>query len=139
MNKAPEKVKLSQLSADTLLSYEDAREAITVSELIDRFDRWKGIDFTWHVVTEMRWQPSAARMIERYIESEYDDMYEDWDDRANDCLKQEYIDRIQTVLDEAFKGEYATKYWVLDGPEVVIDGLPGYTSTSLAEGDQSTE
>lgn len=139
MNKAPEKVKLSQLPADTLLSYEDAREAITVSELIDRFDRWEGIDFTWHVVTEMRWKPSAARMVERYIESEYDDMYEDWDDRANDCLKQEYVDRIQAVLDEAFQGEYATKYWVLDGPEVIIDGLPGYPSASLAEGDQSTE
>lgn len=140
MNKAPEKVKLSQLTEDTLLSYEDSRYTLTPSELINalRNDEYVA-EIKWYVVSEKIWGANAEHMLERYIEDEYQEMYEDWDERAHDCLKKEHIERIQAILDEAFKDEYATKYWVLDGPEVILDSLDDEQSKSLAEGDQSTE
>jgi len=113
-----DRVKLSELPADTLLSYEDAHIQLTAAELREDPEAY---DVTWYVCTEQRWGPNAKYMIDTYIEQEYDRMYEDWDDRARDCIKQEHIDKIQAVLEDAFKGDHATKYWTLDGPEVEID------------------
>ncbi|MNV92210.1 hypothetical protein D3C71_1867810 [compost metagenome] len=50
-------------------------------------------------------------------------MYEDWDERARDCIKPEHIEKIQAVLDEAFKGGYETEYWTYVNP-VEIDIRP---------------
>lgn len=61
-------------------------------------------------------------IIEQFIENEYNNgMYEGWDERANDCIKPDQIDSIQAVLNEAFSRGYATQYWMLDGPEVILD------------------
>lgn len=116
------KVLLSELPEDTLISYEDACFTVSPSELRQRIADGEGVEnHTWYVAVEKRWKPSAKSMVERYIDSEYDEMYEDWDDRARDCLKPDHYQRIQAVLDEAFSGDHATKYWMLDGPEVIID------------------
>ncbi|MGG3504699.1 hypothetical protein ABES58_04360 [Paenibacillus lautus] len=118
-------VKLSELPADTQLSYEDAPYTISANDLIEKIgDGEDLLEHTWYVAVEKRWKPDAKYMLDQYIENEYHVMYEDWDKRAKDCLKQEHYDRIQVVLDEAFKGDHATKYWMLDGPEVIIDFLP---------------
>lgn len=120
--KVNESVKLSSLPADTLVSYEDARYTLTAAELIEKVTEGEyGEWLTWYVATEKRWQPNAKYMLERYIENEYDELYEEWDEKAFDCLNQDHYDRIQAVLDEAFKGDSATVYWVLDGPVVEID------------------
>lgn len=114
-----EKVKLSELPAETLLSYEGAHFTLTAAELRKDPDQNDG---TWYVCTEQRWHPTAKEMVNLYIENKYDNgMYEDWDERAFDCLKPEHYERIQSILDEAFKGDHATKYWMLDGPIVEID------------------
>ncbi|MEK8128383.1 hypothetical protein WMW72_10755 [Paenibacillus filicis] len=113
------KVKLSTLADDVQLAYVDGNEQITAGQL--RADPESYDHSTWYVCTNRRWQPNAKTMIDNYIEGEYDTMYEDWDDRARDCLKQEHYDRIQAILDEAFSGDHATVYWILDGPEVEID------------------
>lgn len=119
-------VNLSELPGDTQLSYEDAPYTISASDLIKRIgDGEDLVEHTWYVATEKRWKPNARFMMGCYIENEYGiEMYEDWNQRALDCLKEEHYDRIQSVLDEAFKGDHATKYWMLDGPEVIIDCLP---------------
>jgi hypothetical protein len=118
-------VKLSELPGDTQLSYQDAPYTISANDLIKRIgDGEDLVEQTWYVACEKRWGPNAKYMLDQYIENEYDVMYEDWNERARDCLKQEHYDRIQAVLDEAFKGDHATKYWMLDGPEVIIDCLP---------------
>ncbi|MDQ6418690.1 hypothetical protein RB620_04485 [Paenibacillus sp. LHD-117] len=121
--KVKETVKLSELPEGALLSYEDAHFTVSPSELRQRIADGESFEpHTWYVAVEQRWKADAKHMIERYIEDEYDNgMYEDWDNRAKDCLRPEHFERIQAVLDEAFKDDYATKYWMLDGPEVIID------------------
>jgi hypothetical protein len=118
-----ETVRLSELDSETIVSYEDAHYTLTVAELRERVavgDYRGGV--TWYVANPHCWSPTAKQMVEQYIENEYDNgMYEGWDERAFDCMKSEHYDRIQAVLDEAFKGDHATKYWMLDGAEVEID------------------
>ncbi|MWV44807.1 hypothetical protein GRF59_14395 [Paenibacillus sp. HJL G12] len=116
------KVKLSELPNDALLSYEDAHFTVSPGELRQRIEDGEDlVEHTWYVASEQRWKPDAKQMLREYIEIQYEEMYEDWDDRAYDCLKQEHYDRIQAVLDKAFSSDHATKYWMLDGPEVIID------------------
>ncbi|MEK3838666.1 hypothetical protein [Paenibacillus sp. FSL R7-0128] len=116
-------VLLSEIPDDTMLSYEDYHETVTALELRQMIaaGEVKKSDHTW-IVTEPRvWKPDAKYMIDQYIENEYQDMYEDWDERANDCITPEHIAKIQAVLDEAFSDGHATQYWMLDGPDVIID------------------
>ncbi|HIW31269.1 MAG TPA: hypothetical protein IAA29_00630 [Candidatus Paenibacillus intestinavium] len=118
--KVVEKVKLSELPDETLVSYEDAHFKLTAEELRQCVanGEHEGRGEIWIVATEKRWAPDAKWMLSNYIENEYDQMYEDWDERANDCIKKEHIDRIQAVLDDAFSGDSVSKYWLLDGPVV---------------------
>jgi hypothetical protein len=117
------KVLLSEISDDTMLSYEDSHETVTALELRQMIaaGEIKPLDHTWIVAEPKVWKPDAEYMIIQYIENEYQDMYEDWDERANDCIKPEHIAKIQAVLDEAFSDGHATQYWMLDGPDVIID------------------
>ncbi|MFD1990074.1 hypothetical protein ACFSGI_08895 [Paenibacillus nicotianae] len=124
MTDTTETVKLSELSEETILSYVDANYTLTVSELRKQTKEDNSlINQKWYVAIEARWHPSAKEMIDVYVDQQYQDMYEDWDERAYDCLKQEHYDRLQAVLDEAFKSGHATEYWELNGPEVIIDKL----------------
>lgn len=122
MIEVKETVKLSELPNETLVSYEDAHFSLTAEELRQCVanGEHEGRNEVWIVGVEKRWKPDAKWMLESYIENEYDQMYEDWDDRANDCIKKEHIERIQAVLDEAFSGDSATVYWLLDGSVVDI-------------------
>ncbi len=117
------RVILSEIPEDTMLSYEDSHETLTAAELRQKIadGEVKPLDHTWIVADPKVWKPDAKYMIGQYIENEYQDMYEDWDERANDCIEPEHLAKLQVVLDEIFKDDYATKYWMLDGPEVIID------------------
>ena len=78
----------------------------------------------YYVLKEHRWKPDAKYMLERYIESEYDEMYEDWDERALDCIeKSNCIERIQAILDDVLSDDHVSKYWTCE-QEVEIDLLP---------------
>lgn len=118
-----ETVLLSELSNDEMLAYEDGHEVYTPQELRERIEAGEELNHhTWYVSTPQEWKPSAKQMIDDHIENEYDNgMYEDWDDRARDCITQEHIDKIQAVLDDMFKGDSVRKYWTLDGAKVIID------------------
>lgn len=116
-------ILLSEVPENEELSYEDGSFTLTPSELRKRIEEGEGLqNHTWYVCTPQRWNPDAKYMLDRYIEDEYNNgMYEEWDARASECLCQEHYDKIQAVLDDAFKDDYVTKYWTLDGARVIID------------------
>jgi hypothetical protein len=120
------KLKLSELPDDVEVSVEESHTVYTVAELkreITELGEPHHESSNWYTIKRQRWQPSAKSMIEHYIECIYDEMYEDWDERAWECIKPEQIERIQAVLDEAFDSDYATAYWTYDKP-VEIDIFP---------------
>lgn len=121
-----EKLKLSTLADDVEVSIEESHVTYTVAELkkeILEFGEEHHLSDKWFTITRKRWQPDADRMIEYYIDSEYEEMYEDWDERANDCITDDVKNKIQSILNEAFKDEYATVYWTYEEP-VDIDIFP---------------
>lgn len=126
-------LKLSELSDDVLIGQEDSGTQYTVADmkheilsLGEPHHEYK----PYYVLKEKRWKPNARYMLERYIENEYDEMYEDWDERAMDCVKSHnLIERIQELFDEAFKGDHVSKYWTCE-QKVEIDILPQAPGTT---------
>lgn len=114
------KIKLSQLSNNTEIAYEESGFTITVSELKQLIKDGEYEGETYYTVQREHWKPSAQEMIENYIEYESQSMYEDWDERANDCIDDAVISKMQAILDEAFKGDSATEYWTHEN-EIKID------------------
>lgn len=120
--------KLSELSNELEVSYEDAHCAYTVEELKRDLLDPTADDYLltkdWHLIERKRWRPNARGMIDDYIENEYSNMYEDWDEQAQDCISDDVIAQIQAVLDEAFKGDSATQYWNhTERIEIDVDNL----------------
>lgn len=108
--------KLSELSKDVELSYEDAGFAYTAAELKQELlnslvDNEYLLSKDWFLIERKHWKPDARNMIDVYIENEYQEMYEDWDERAMDCISDEIISKLQNVLEEALKGDSVTEYW----------------------------
>lgn len=121
-----EKLKLSELSDEVEVSIEESHIVYTVAELkseIINLGEPHHESSNWYTIDRKRWLPSASHMVDNYIQSEYDDMYENWDERAMDCLSDEVIEKIQKILDEAFKGDHATVYWTYE-KQVEIDIFP---------------
>ncbi|MGC5327002.1 hypothetical protein [Brevibacillus sp. SYSU BS000544] len=119
-------LKLSELADDVEIGREEHSVKYTVAELkreITELGEPHHENNDWFTVKPERWQPSAERMIEVYLDNEYQDMYEDWDERANDCFTDDVKQRIQAILDEAFSSSYATDYWTFEQP-VLIDIKP---------------
>lgn len=120
------KVKLSQLDDSVFVSIEDSNLIYTVEELVHEI-RELGEPHhettKWYTVKKQHWSPWAARMVELYLENECQDMYDGWVDRAMDCCTVEVVDKIQAIMDKAFKGDYATLYWTYETP-VEIDIYP---------------
>ncbi|MCY8922160.1 hypothetical protein QFZ25_001845 [Bacillus atrophaeus] len=118
-----EPLKLSQLQDDVEISIEETNDVYTVAEVKEEIRNGEVCqNDNWFVIERRVWRPNAASMIESYIENEHCYMYEDWDERANDCITSDVVEKIQSVLDEAFKGDYATAYWTYKQPiEIDID------------------
>ncbi len=117
---------LSELSDDVEISIEGSSTVYTVAQVkheIQELGEEHHLSKNWYTISYKRWYPSANTMIERYIESEYADMYEDWDERANECITEKVISKIQKILDKAFNSDYATTYWTYDN-KVEIDIFP---------------
>lgn len=120
------KLKLSQLADDIEISIEESHTVYTVAELkheIIELGEAHHESSNWYTIKRQRWSPDARYMLERYIEDVYDEMYEDWDERANDCITDEVVKKIQEILDEAFKGDSVAVYWTYEQP-VEIDIYP---------------
>lgn len=120
------KLKLSELSDEIELTIEESSFTYTVAELkheITELGEPHHLSSNWYTINRKRWNPNASTMIERYIDNEFEDMYEDWDVRAMECLHDTVIENLQTIVDEAFESNYATEYWTCDKP-VEIDVFP---------------
>jgi len=120
------KINLSELNDDVEISIEETSTVYTVAELkreIVELGEPHHESDNWYTIIRKKWSPDAQSMLEGYIESEYENMYENWDERAWDCVSKGAIKKIQDVLDEAFKSDYATSYWEYDVP-VNIDIFP---------------
>ncbi|MBG9732231.1 hypothetical protein ABD87_22670 [Lysinibacillus sphaericus] len=107
-------VMLSDLADDVIVSYKDATYTMTVKELKEEL---KSPDYTvkkWYVVKWQTWKPDTREMLEDYIKKEFRDMYEGWDSKAMDCITDDVMKKMQSVLDEAFKSPSVRNYWTLD-------------------------
>lgn len=118
------KLKLSQLSDDVEIANKNTVRIWTVEELKNEIIQF-GDEQTgkWFIAKPKKWQPCAQSMIENYIENQADEMYEDWEERANNCVSSALIQNIQILLDGAFNNSDATDYWEWGTP-VEIDILP---------------
>lgn len=117
-------LKLSNLPHHIEVGNEETHDIYMVAELIDEIrDGEASPEGNWFVIKRRRWEPNASTMIERYLDAEQDEMYEDWDERANDCFTKEVVEKIQEVLNHAFRGDYATSYWTYE-QRVEIDIFP---------------
>lgn len=117
-------LKLSQLADDTEISNDSDLRIIEAGELKHEILNY-GDDSTgqWFTTKRKKWHPCAQSMIEDYIDGQSDEMYEDWIERAMDCVSDVLVKNIQALLDEAFEGDGATVYWEFDKP-VEIDISP---------------
>lgn len=107
--------KLSTLHDDTQISMDESGKVITAGELKKDIITGKGFYeyHDWYIAEDKKWEPNAEAMLETYIDNKMDDMYEEWDERAKECITVEGLKKLQAVLDEMFHDEHATKYWVL--------------------------
>ncbi|MGG0667881.1 hypothetical protein ABE073_05045 [Lederbergia citrisecunda] len=119
-----EELKLSQLADDVEISNDGTLRIWTVEELKSEITQFRDEQTgQWFTVKRKKWQPCAQSMIEDYIDNQSDQMYEDWNERAMDCISDVLVENIQTLLDEAFNGDDATVYWEWDKP-IEIDIFP---------------
>jgi hypothetical protein len=117
-------VKLSELPEDTQLSLEESNTSYTAAKMkheILELGEPHHLSKTWYTVKDATWTPSASGMIERLIEDAQDDMYEDWDERATDCVDDEVVAKMQVMLEEMF--DSARGYWEYEN-QVEIDIFP---------------
>lgn len=118
------KIYLSKLPKDQLLSCDIDFSPITAEELLYRLKYEKeASQEKWCIAEEKKWTPNVQHMIESYIEAQYDEigMYEDWDEKALDSIKEHHIETIQNILESAFEDNCANRYWIITDTEVVID------------------
>lgn len=119
-------LKLSELADDIEIGREEHSEKYTVAEL-KREIKELGVEHhlydDWYRIQKRRWSPNAKDMIDYYIEVEYSMMYEGWGEKAQDCICDAVIGKLQAALDEAFKDDYATVYWTFE-EKVEIDIFP---------------
>ncbi|QQO40663.1 hypothetical protein 000TH008_235 [Bacillus phage 000TH008] len=119
-------LKLSELPDYVELSIIDSSLVYTVEELkkeIAEYGEPHHLAGDWYVIQRKKWVPNAVDMVDCYLESKADDMYDDWYERAFECFSQRQFSKIQSVLEEAFDTDYATAYWDYCD-SVAIDIIP---------------
>lgn len=130
MRKQP--IKLSELPDEVEVSYWHSNMTYTVSELKRKIELGEPHHETknWAVIGRAKWKPCAESMIEYYIDSEADNLYEDADERIKDGIGNEQtIAAIQAILDAAMPG--GLDYWEY-GKDVEIDIFPPDKSEEAA-------
>jgi hypothetical protein len=122
-------IKLSELNDDIEICngngayYTVAEIKHEIIKYKEDFSDWR-IYGKWFIAEPAKWEPDAKGMIERYIDSEYDEMYEDWDQRIWSCFNEEDFEKIQSILDEVVKRDNGVTNYYNFGKEVEIDILP---------------
>ena len=99
-------IKLSELKDDEKLIYgnkyySDVFEIIEANDVKKEPEKYR--KFTLHTTTEYKANLNAVRAVEWEIDTESDDMYEDWDERILGWFTQEDYAKIQAVFDKVIE------------------------------------
>lgn len=93
-----EKVKLSTLSKDEILSVDGEIFTVTVEGLMENIERYRDMEIYTTIPNHASF--NAKEIIDDAIEDvQCNDMYEDWDERIHDDVTEQDIKDIQTVFD----------------------------------------
>ncbi|MEG0133385.1 MAG: hypothetical protein RR891_07535 [Clostridium sp.] len=93
-----EKVKLSTLSKDEILSVDGEIFAVEVEELMENIERYRDMEI--YTTTPHHASFDVKDIIDDAIENVYcNGMYEDWDDRIHGDVTEEDIKDIQAIFD----------------------------------------
>jgi hypothetical protein len=93
-------VKLSELDKDVKVSYNE--RIYTVEEVMNDLRYFTDDeDINLYTTTEHKASIDAASFIDAVFDSVYENgMYEDWDERIKQDIKEEDVKKIQAVFDE---------------------------------------
>lgn len=120
------KLKLSTLADNVEVSIMETDTVYTVAELkqeIIRLGEEHHLSNNWHTVKRHKWNPSAETMVDRYLDSESCELYEDFYSVAMGEMEKDAIKKIQKILDETFKNNTVCDYWTYEEP-IEIDIYP---------------
>jgi hypothetical protein len=122
--------KLSELEDSSYLVSESFGKCI-VEDIKDEIniDGRDASNEKWFLPIEQKWGPDARYMLDDYIENQYDNLYEGWDEKARDCLTVENVKELQDLLNRIFVGKHVTEYWEF-GEQVEIDVFPAKAGES---------
>ena len=113
-------VKLSELKDDAIII--DENESVyDVQEVKGDLRYFKDEGKKLYTTTEYHAHIDARDMLESAIESEDDNMYEDWEERILDDITDDDIEKIQVILDDILnrnKGQNTAYY---QGEEIEVD------------------
>ncbi len=90
-------IKLSELKDEAIIIDENST-IYTVEEVKNDLQYFKDKSKKLYTTTEYHASIDAKSMLEVAIEYEYDNMYEDWDERILNDITDEDIGRIQAVI-----------------------------------------
>ncbi|SFV08062.1 hypothetical protein [Alicyclobacillus macrosporangiidus] len=116
---------LSELSDDTLLI--TGQNTLETAEFIRQMivdsvsaEKYKPL----YIAEERTWRPSARKMLDDYIDSVTEDLYDEAVERLSEAMTPEMIAAVQYILDKAFG---AIGYYEA-GEEIFVDIVPSERS-----------
>lgn len=118
-------VNLSDLTDDQIVSFEGATYKVTVEQLKRDLENPSSHAHRhkWYVAKTETWDADASCMMETYIESEASVMHSEWQEKAWDCVTQEKLLQIQSILEEMFSGAVVREYWTLESAITINNDL----------------
>lgn len=113
-------IKLSELKDDAIVIDENL-SVYAVEEVKNDLQYFKDKNKKLYTTTEYHAGIDARDMVESAIEREYDNMYEDWDEKILDDITDEDVQRIQDVLDEILNRNKQQNISYFQDKEIEID------------------
>ena len=93
-------IKLSDLDDKTNVVGEYEQGIHTVWDIRNSLKDFQNEKIKYYTTKEYKATINAREMIESAIENEYDNMYEDWEERILGDITEEDIKKIQDILDD---------------------------------------
>ncbi|MGL4452052.1 MAG: GTP-binding protein [Sarcina sp.] len=107
--------KLSEIKEDAVLIVEET--VLTKEDILNDLNYYKNKDI--YTTTEYKARIDAMDMLERAIESEYQDMYDDWDEEVLKDVTSEDIKELQVILDRILNRSKNIAY--LEDEKIEVD------------------
>jgi hypothetical protein len=92
-----EKVKLSTLPKETIVLVNGNSSINTVEDILEDIEFYKAKEV--YTTIPIHASFNAASIIDRAIENEYQNMYEDWDESVAADVAKEDIEEMQAIFD----------------------------------------